>query len=354
MVSADGHQWATQGAVSDYQEKKFGGHPRGYGFGIDALAYAGCNFIWDSALLHGRSFRNYGEFDFPSLVPGGNWFDVYRDFQSKAGKITFKSSLQLETLRKYSCPTYPGWNLCIPDAVRIEAFLKEFREYEKNGDWPNFVIVYLPQDHTAGTSSDYPTPRALIADNDLAVGRLVEAVSHSRFWPKTAIFVNEDDPQSGWDHVDGHRSLCLVVSPYVKRHAVVSQFYNQLAVLHTIGHILGLPSTAQLAAQAPTMEACFTGIPVLTPYTARPNGIPLDERNKKVNALKGVERQLALASEAMDFSEPDRINDDLFNRILWHASMGIDAPYPSQFAGAHGRGLQALKLKPTLLKNDDD
>ena len=112
-------------------------------------------------------------------------------------------------------------------------------------------------------------------------------------------------------------------------------------MLHTIGHILGLPSTAQLAAQAPTMEACFTGIPVLTPYTARPNGIPLDERNKKVNALKGVERQLALASEAMDFSEPDRINDDLFNRILWHASMGIDAPYPSQFAGAMAEGCSA-------------
>ena len=84
-----------------------------------------------TAPLHGRSFRNYGEFDFPSLVPGGNWFDVYRDFQSKAGKITFKSSLQLETLQQDSCPTYPGWNLCIPDAVRIEAFLKEFREYEK-------------------------------------------------------------------------------------------------------------------------------------------------------------------------------------------------------------------------------
>ena len=169
----------------------------------------------------------------------------------------------------------------------MEAFLKEFKEYEKSGDWPNFVIVYLPQDHTAGTNPDYPTPRALVADNDLALGRLVEAVSHSRFWPKTAIFVNEDDPQDGWDHVDGHRSLCLVVSPYVKRHAVVSQFYNQLSVLHTIERILGLPSTAQLAAQAPTMEACFTDTPALTPYTARPNIIPLDEPNKQVNSLAG-------------------------------------------------------------------
>jgi YVTN family beta-propeller protein len=354
VLSADGHQWATQGAVSDYQEKSFGGHPRGYDLGTDALTYAGCNFIWDSVLLHGRSFRNYGEFGFPSVVPGGNWFDVYRDFQRKAGKISFKSSMQLETLRKYTCPRFPGWNLCIPDVVRIEAFMKEFRKHEKNGDWPNFVIVYLPQDHTAGTNSDYPTPRAMVADNDLALGRLIEAISHSRFWPKTAIFVNEDDPQNGWDHVDGHRSLCLVLSPYAKRRAVVSRFYNQLSVLHTMERILGLPNTGQLAAQAPTMEACFTGTPDLTPYAARPNIIPLDERNKQVNSLKGVERQLALASEAMDFSEPDRINEDSFNRVLWHASMGIDAPYPVQFAGAHGRGLKALKLKPTLLKDDDD
>jgi len=355
VVSADGHQWATQGAVSDYQEKAFGGHPRGYLFGIDALTYAGCNFIWDSVLLHGRSFRNYGEFDWAAgFTPGGNWFDVYRDFQSKSGKITFKALVQLETLRKYTCPTYPGWNLSIPDAVRIEAFLREFKEYERNGEWPNFVIVYLPQDHTAGTSPAFPTPRALVADNDLAVGRLVEAVSHSRFWPQTAIFVNEDDPQNGWDHVDGHRSLCLVVSPYAKRHAVVSQFYNQLSVLHTLERILGLPSVAQLTAQAPTMEACFTATPVLTPYTARPNVIPLDERNKQVATLQGVARQHALTSEAMDFSQPDRINEDSLNRILWYAGMGSDAPYPAEFAGAHGRGLKALKLKLTPVKDDDD
>ena len=194
----------------------------------------------------------------------------------------------------------------------------------------------------------------MVADNDLAVGRLVEAVSHSRFWPTTAIFVNEDDPQNGWDHVDGHRSLCLVISPYAKRRAVVSQFYNQLSVLHTIERILGLASTAQLTAQSPSMEACFSDTPILTPYTARPNLIPLDERNKAANTLRGAERQLALTSAAMDFSQPDRIDEDSFNRILWHASMGVDAPYPAQFAGAHGRGFKALKLKATASEEDDD
>jgi YVTN family beta-propeller protein len=355
VMSADGHQWATQGAVSDYQEKKMGDHPRGYFFGIDALTYAGCDFIWDSVLLHGRSFRNYGELDWhPRIQPPSKWFDIYADFKSGAGKIKLRPEIELETLNKYSCPDYPGWDLSIPDVVRLEAFLREFRQYEKQGQWPNFVIVYLPQDHTAGTRASNPTPRAMVADNDLALGRLVDAISHSRFWPTTAIFVNEDDPQAGWDHVDGHRSLCLVVSPYARRHAVVSQFYNQLSVLHTMERILGLPSTAQLAAQAPTMEACFSETPDMTPYTIRPNTIPLDERNKPLSASSTtLERSLASASAAMDLSGPDRIQEDAFNRILWHASMGPNVPYPAEFAGAHGRGLKAMKLKAMALRDDD-
>ncbi|MGA2063560.1 MAG: bifunctional YncE family protein/alkaline phosphatase family protein [Thermoguttaceae bacterium] len=345
VVSADGHQWATQGAVTDYREKTAGDFVRGYLFGLDSLAYANCSFIWDSALLGGRSFRNYGEFDFPRTIPrAAGWFDVYRDFQAKGGKIGVQHSLAQETLRKYTCLDYPGWNLRIPDSLRLEAFLKEFREYEKSGEWPNLVFVYLPQDHTGGTKVEFPTPRAMVADNDLAVGRLVEAISHSRYWAKTVLLVNEDDPQDGWDHVDGHRSLCLVVGPYVKRRAVVSRFYNQLSVLHTIERILGLPSTAQLVAQSPTMEDCFREPPDLTAYTARPNNIPLDERNKPPEALEGKERELSRASEAMDFSRPDRIDDDTMNRILWHASMGAAAPYPAEFAGAHGKGLKRLNL----------
>ncbi len=199
VISTDGHQWAMQGAIGDYREKMFGGHTRSYDLGTDCLAYAGCNFIWDSVLLSGRSFRNYGECSFPVLPPKVNWFDVYQDFAEKRGKIAFRQSIALETLRKYSCLEYPGWNLAIPDALRLEVFLKEFQEYEKSGQWQNFVIVYLPQDHTAGTKPNVPTPRAMVADNDRAVGRLVDAISHSRFWPKTAIFVNEDDPQAGWD-----------------------------------------------------------------------------------------------------------------------------------------------------------
>jgi YVTN family beta-propeller protein len=345
IVSADGHQWGTQGMVTDYQEKMFGGHTRSYDFGTDALAYGNCNFIWDGALLAGRSFRNYGEFDFPILVPDTNWFDVYHDFIEKKGKITFRQSVLMQTLQKYTCPTFPGWNLAIPDALRLEAFLQEFRGYEKSGQWQNFVIVYLPQDHTAGTKSDVPSPRAFVSDNDAALGRLVDAISHSPFWSKTAIFVNEDDPQAGFDHVDGHRSLCLVISPYAKRRAVVSQFYNQCSVLHTIERILDLPTTSQLVGQAPLMTECFTEKPDLTPYQARPAAVPFDEPNAAVGRLRGKARQLAEASEKLDLSGPDRIDDDTMNRILWHACMGIDTAYPAEFAGAHGKGLKPLGLK---------
>lgn len=356
VVSADGHQWATQGVLTDYQEKMFGGHPRGYDFGTDPLANAACNFLWDSALQHGLSFRNYGEFDFPNLVPDTtSWFDVYANFKKTDQQLRFQQSVPMDRLRKYTCAEYPGWNLAIPDVLRVQVFLKELKQYEKNGNLPNLLIVYLPQDHTAGLSKDHPSPRACVADNDLALGQLVEGISHSRFWAKTAIFVNEDDPQDGWDHVDGHRSPCLVISPYAKRQLVLSRFYNQDSVLHTIERILGLPSSNQMTAQAAVMDECFTSVPDLTPYNSKPNQIELDERaGKHVSKASKEELKLIATSNRLDFSRPDRINDDTFNRILWHASKGMNARYPAKLAGAHGRGLKNLKLQLIDTRETDD
>ncbi|HJV49337.1 MAG TPA: alkaline phosphatase family protein, partial [Geothrix sp.] len=211
-------------------------------------------------------------------------------------------------------------------------FLKEFRESEASGIWPSLVLVYLPQDHTRGATPGAPTPRAHLADNDLALGRLVEAISKSRFWKDTCIFVNEDDPQDGFDHVDGHRSLCLVISPYTKRGRVISRFYNQGSVLHTMERMLGLPPMNQLDAAAPTMEACFTPKPDFRPFAALPARIPLDEKNPAGPAL------------GMDFSRPDRIDDEALNRVLWVAEKGA-IPYPAPFSGAHGKGLKRLGLK---------
>ena len=138
-------------------------------------------------------------------------------------------------------PRYAGFNMKVPDQVRLDEFLKEFREFEKNGNLPRLVVMLLPQDHTNGTAPGYPTPRACVADNDLALGRLVEAVSRSRYWKESAIFVTEDDAQNGLDHVDGHRTVGMVISPWVRRKAVDSTFYTTINMYRTIEQILGLP-----------------------------------------------------------------------------------------------------------------
>ncbi len=351
--SSDGHSWSTEGNVTDHLEKSFGGFTRSYTWGDDPLNYSSSGFIWDNVLLHGLSFRNYGEMDYAEPIPKELTFkEIYEDFRSHSRKIRFSQNIGIENLRRYSFREYPGWNMKIPDVLRAEIFLEQLKEYEKKGDFPDFVIVYLPQDHTSGTSPGWPTPRAYVADNDLALGRVVEGISKSRFWPKTCIFVIEDDPQDGFDHVDGHRSVCLVISPYTKRGALVSNFYNQTAVLHTMERILGLPPMNQFDAMAPVMSDCFTEKPDFSPYTALPNQVPLDEMNKELTQLNTKERRWARKSLEQNFAGFDRVDDNTLNRILWHSAKGVDAPYPAHLAGAHATGLNALNL--TLVTEQED
>jgi len=356
VCSADGHAWAMEGYVTDYLEKSFGGWTRSYPFsGDDPLSFAPTGFIWDHVLLHGLSFRNYGEMSKTEPQPrDAKFLDIYADYTNKTGKITFQHEMWIESLRRYSCPDSPGWQLRIPDAIRADVFLKEFEQFEKQGNWPNLVIVFLPCDHTSGTRPGGPTPRAQVADNDLALGRIIERISRSRFWSKTCIFAIEDDPQAGFDHVDGHRSVCLVASPYTKRGKVVSKFYNQTSVLHTMSRMFGIPPMNQMVALSPLMTECFTAKPDLKPYQCRPNQIPLDEMNKPLAQLQGAERHWALASLDQDFEDVDRADEDTLNRILWHSVKGVDAPYPVQFAGAHGKGLRKLGLTLGGKLDDDD
>jgi hypothetical protein len=191
---------------------------------------------------------------------------------------------------------------------------------------PSLTILYLEQDHTAGLTPGMPTPQAMVADNDLALGRVVEAISHSSFWPTTAIFVVEDDAQNGFDHVDGHRSPCLVVSPYTKRGVVVSRFYNQTSVIHTMLQILGVPPLNQMDAMSPLMTAVFTQTPNLAAYVHQPNQIPLDLLNvpKKASPLQ---RQWMAKSKLLDFTSPDASDEDLLNRMQWISVKG-SKPYP--------------------------
>ena len=346
VCSADGHAWVTQGDATSYLEKSFGGWPRSYPFGgDDCLAICSSGAIWDNVLANGLSFRNYGEMTLTFLPPKTSWKDCYQDYLEGKRTVQWTNNINIEPLRRYGCKDYPGWNLKIPDVLRAEIFLRELREYEKRGDWPSFVTVYLPVDHTSGGAQNYPTPRAQMADNDLALGRIVEAISNSKFWPKTCIFVEEDDPQSGFDHVDGHRSICLVISPYTRRGQIISEFYSQTSVLHTMEQILGIPPMNQMDAMAPLMTACFTMEPDFTPYTCLQNTIPLDEMPGKTGLNYGDGSCFAKAGDSDPFAGPDRIDDDKLNRAIWALTKGSDVPYPAHLAGAHGTGLAPLHLR---------
>ena len=330
ILSADGHQWTDEAYVTDYIEKFFGGFFRSYPYdGNDALAYASSGFIWDNVLGHGLTFRDYGEFVDAEIKPGDATFtDIYMDYIGGGNQIRIRSRANLEQLEPYICPTYVGFPNKVPDVYRADEFIRELQAFEEQDNFPNFIIMLLPNDHTSGTHPGLPTPRAAVADNDLALGRIVEAISHSPFWKETCILVTEDDPQAGLDHVDGHRTVGLVISPYTKRGEVVSTYFSQINMVRTVENILGIPPMNQFDAAAEPMADCFTDTPDLTPYESLPNNIPLDELNPPLESLAGEALHWAKKSMEQDLEDVDRIDEDTFNRILWHAVKGYDVPYP--------------------------
>ena len=332
VLSADGHQWSTEAYVTDYIEKSFGGFNRSYPYdGDDPMAYAASGFIWDKVLEKGLGLRVYGEFVQARITPRtATWTDVWNDFKNGTQNVSIRSETEIATLRPYLCPTFIGFPSVVPDVYRAREFIKELKEFEAKGNLPHFMIMLLPNNHTSGTRPGFPTPRAMVADNDLALGRIVEAVSKSRFWAETVIFVTEDDPQGGLDHVDGHRTVGLVISPYTRRGEVIHTNYNQVSMIRTMELILGLPHMNQLDLVADPMSDCFQERKNVTAYTALPNKIPLDEMNPPLRALKGPERYWAEKSLELDLDDVDRADEDTFNRILWHSVKGYDVPYPDR------------------------
>ena len=341
ILSADGHQWSDSAFATDYMEKSFAGFPRSYpdgmeDNGIDALAYAPSGFIWDNVIAHNKTLRVYGEFAItetkwkdPSNTKPITFLDYYNDFINQTDLIEISSRPAIESLRPYLNTKTVGWDMDIPDVFRAAQFIKELKEYEKKGTLPNMMIICLPNDHTSGTKAGAPTPAAQVADNDLAFGRIVEAVSHSRFWNKTCIFAIEDDPQAGWDHVSGYRTTAYVISPYTKRNAVISTQYNQTGILRTIELILGLPPMNQIDATATPLTDCFTKVPNFTPYTLVPTNVPLDQVNPDPKSISNITlRRDAIASAMLPLDEVDRCPEDLFNRILWNAMKNAKEPYP--------------------------
>jgi YVTN family beta-propeller protein len=348
ILSADGHQWSDAGITTDYMEKSFAGFPRSYPDGmddtdVDALAYAPSGFIWDNVLAHGKTLRDYGEFAItdkswkdPTRKGKPKWMDHYREFLDGTDTIHLSSRPAIESLRPHLNTNTVGWDMDVPDVFRAAQFIKDLREFEQKGAMPNFILICLPNDHTSGTAVGAPTPAAQVADNDLAFGQIVEAISKSRFWTNTCIFAIEDDPQAGWDHVSGYRTTAYVISPYTKRGKVVSTQYNQTSLLRTMELMLGLPPMNQLDASATPMFDCFTDKPDFTPFTAVTNNVPLDEMNPDPKKISDpLLRKNAYASARLPLGEPDKCPEDKFNRILWHAMQGPRAPYPEWAITVH-------------------
>jgi YVTN family beta-propeller protein len=342
VQSADGHQWTDSGIVNDYVERQLtSDFPRSYSSGkdtagSDALSWSSSGFIWDNALAHGKWFRNYGEWMISESGwkdqahrRGPQWIDYWNDYQNGTGLTQLRCRPAIKSLLPHSLLETEGYNLKVPDVMRAAAFIKELKEFEAKGNFPDFVLLFLPNDHTGGAKERYPTPSAQIADNDLALGMILEAVSHSKFWPETCLFAIEDDPQSGWDHVSGYRTTCYVVSPYTKRRQIISTRYDQTSLMRTMELILGLPPMNQLDAVATPMFDCFTEKSDFTPFTAVPNMVPLDTINPPPEKISdSVLRRDAIVSAQLPLDELDACPEDVFNRIIWRAMKGSQAPYP--------------------------
>jgi YVTN family beta-propeller protein len=333
--SAEGHQWTDAAMVTDYIEKNVRAWFRSYPHvQTDALVYDQNGFIWNNAADHGKNVRIYGEACTPHYEAGTTWSKVYDGY--KTGKpFKFTNSTTISRVRPMLSPNYAcGSDLTIPDQLRATQFIDELNNYEKqSGDQlPQLMVMALPCDHTGGTRPGTPTPRAQVADNDLAVGRIIEALSKSRFWKNTVVFVTEDDSQAGWDHVSAYRTTGFVASPYSRLKQTVHVNYNQTCVVRTIEQILGIPPMNSIDATALPMFKCFNNTPDLSVYKALPNQIAIDELNPKLSTLKGRDLYFARQSLRPEFDHIDGGNDDLMNRIIWHSAKK-SAPYPKKFAG---------------------
>ena len=266
------------------------------------IASPASGYLWDRAREAGVSYRSYGEF--VDLNPADHERFVPR----------------VKALQGHIDELFHGFDLSYADVKRADRFITELKRYEAEGDMPRLQILRLPNDHTHGATLGQRTPKAYLADNDLAFGRLVDAVSHSKFWPRTAIFVVEDDAQNGPDHVDAHRTIAFAISPYTRHRAVDSTMYSTSSMLRTMELILGLKPMSQFDTAATPMFNSFQAVPDLRPYNVSPVTLDMDERNGQ-HAWGGKLK--------MDFSREDAADDLLLNEVVWRSVRGADSSMPS-------------------------
>ncbi|HEY7233436.1 MAG TPA: bifunctional YncE family protein/alkaline phosphatase family protein [Gemmatimonadaceae bacterium] len=345
--SADGHQWLTQANETEYALWPLYAGRSYPSEGIDPLAYSSGGFLWESAQAKGKSVTVFGEYaPAPSDSIPGVRASLLAEYQAneRRGSVYFRDLMRsrydthsdIPSLDRILVREYPGWTQEVPDVVKAQVVLDHLREWEAKGAMPDLVMMILPSDHTVGTSPGWCVPRACVADNDLALGKIVDGLSHSSFWKDMAILVVEDDAQNGVDHVDGHRTTAFAISPFVRRGAVDHTFYSQPSVVKTIELMLGLPALSLFDLVATDMRASFIAPgeqPDYAPFTAAPATQRLDETNARVSEIRGPDaaarRRAALASLRMRFDGPDEAPSDALNRILWHTARGWRAPYPA-------------------------
>jgi hypothetical protein len=259
-------------------------------------------FIWDFCQRAGVTYRSYGEF-----VDDG--------------------TANIESLEGHFDPDYPGYDLTITDMYRLERWLVDFDSLEAAGAVPQFSTIRLPNDHTAGARVGMPTPKAMVAENDLALGRIIERISHSPIWKEAAVFVLEDDAQNGPDHVDAHRSIAFVASPYARRNTKVSTMYTTTSMLRTMELILGIPPMSQYDAGSTSMWECFTATADYAPFVAL-------EATYDIHEINTEESVISRLSDSFNLEDIDAAPDQAFSEVIWKAVRGLDSEMPAPVRAA--------------------
>jgi YVTN family beta-propeller protein len=344
--SGDGHQWVTQANETSYALWP-GYVGRSYPFdGTDPIAYANTGFLWDLALARGRTVRVFGEYAgrLPETDRGQRERLMQRWRAGEDFAQEWSITAPLAPLNAVLAKNYPPYTQNVPDVVRARIFLKDLEAWTRAGKMPNLVVLQLPSDHTRGATPEFHSAKAMVADNDLALGQIVEALSASPFWPKMAILVVEDDAQNGVDHVDGHRTVALAVSPYARRQHVDSTFYAHQSMVKTIELMLGLPTMSLFDLIATDMRASFTDTPDVRPYQAVVPRQPLSEMNPRLAETNGAARAAAEDSLKMRWDVPDAVPTARLNRIVWGQIKGWQVPYP---------GVRTAVFSPMAIEDDE-
>ncbi|MEP6762779.1 MAG: bifunctional YncE family protein/alkaline phosphatase family protein [Gemmatimonadaceae bacterium] len=343
--SADGHNWLTQANETVYPMWPLYLGRSYPSEGNDPLTYSSGGFLWEAAAAKGKHAVSFGEYA-PAPKPSKadvrtRLMNAYNDPAHTSAKMRetlrglYNTHSEIPSLDKILVREYPGWTQEVPDIVKADVLFEHLKEWEAAKSMPELMLMILPNDHTEGTSANWCTPKACVADNDYALGKIVEKLSNSTFWKNMAILVVEDDAQDGVDHIDGHRTVAMVASPYARRGAIDSTFYSQPSMVKTIELMLGLPALSLFDLVATDMRNSFIGPespPDYTPYKALEPKQSLLETNLKVGDINGLNakerRDAATASARMNFREPDAAPTEKLNLILWHDAKGWTSKYP--------------------------